>query len=198
MTALLTELARLPAPEPPAKRPSSHALLRKDGDYWTVDDGTVHARLRHAKGITYLDQLLSAPQREFHVLDLVALERGDTAGNRQAAGDAGEVIDRAAQHAYRQRLSELAEELEEAQAFHDCERAARAQAEIDALVEQLTAGLGLGGRSRVGASNAERARVAVTKTLKAAIRRITEVNPRLGHHLTHSVRTGIFCSYSPE
>ncbi len=70
--------------------------------------------------------------------------------------------------------------------------------EIDALVEQLAGAVGLGGRSRVAASTAERARAAVTKALKAAIRRIADVNPQLGHHLTHSIRTGTCCSYSPE
>jgi hypothetical protein len=44
----------------------------------------------------------------------------------------------------------------------------------------------------------ERARKAVTRRIRNAMRRITRAHPRLGQHLATSIRTGEFCSYQPE
>jgi hypothetical protein len=66
------------------------------------------------------------------------------------------------------------------------------------VVDELTAALGLGGRARTTGGSAERARSAVTQRVRATIRRIDGVHPRLGRHLRAAVRTGTFCSYTPE
>ena len=60
----------------------------------------------------------------------------------------GPALDAQAKDAYRRRLEELGEELEEARGWGDPERVARAEAEIDALTEQLAQAFGLGGRDR--------------------------------------------------
>ena len=96
------------------------------------------------------------------------------------------------------RLVELREDLAEAEAWNDPERAARAQAEIDALAHELSAAVGLGGRDRATGSPAERARVSVTRAIRAAMVRIDEADPALGAHLDATIRTGTFCSYSPD
>jgi hypothetical protein len=57
---------------------------------------------------------------------------------------------------------------------------------------------GLGGRDRRAASAAERARINVTRAIKVAIERIAEHNPALATLLTGSIRTGTFCSYTPD
>jgi hypothetical protein len=107
------------------------------------------------------------------------------------------LLDLRAREAYRRRLRELEEDLEEARAWADPERAARAQAEIDALTGELARAAGLGGHGRSLATPAERARVSVTKATRAAIRTIARHNPALGDHLAASVNTGRFCSYAP-
>jgi non-specific serine/threonine protein kinase len=112
-------------------------------------------------------------------------------------GSTGPALDARAKEAYRLRLQELGEELDEARRWADVERAARAEEEIDALTEQLTSALGLGGRDRPGGSPAERARVSVTKAIRSAIRSIDRHSPALGAHLSTAVRTGQFCSYAP-
>jgi hypothetical protein len=48
------------------------------------------------------------------------------------------------------------------------------------------------------ASEAERARVSVTKALKSAIRRIAAQDAELGEHPAHSVKTGTFVAYDPD
>lgn len=69
---------------------------------------------------------------------------------------------------------------------------------MDLLTEQLAAAVGLGGRDRGAASSAERARVTVTKAIRAAQQRIAQEDAELGAHLEVSVRTGSFCVYCPD
>ena len=44
----------------------------------------------------------------------------------------------------------------------------------------------------------ERARINVTRAIKAAVRRIAEQEPELGHLLRGTVRTGTACRYEPD
>jgi hypothetical protein len=46
-------------------------------------------------------------------------------------------------------------------------------------------------------ADAERARVTVTKRIKAALKKIQEHHPSLGYHLTTCIKTGHFCTYTP-
>jgi predicted ATPase len=146
--------------------------------------------LRASKGMVDLSRLLARPGREVHSLELAG------AGVDEAASD--EVIDATARTAYEDRIRELQGDIDEADRDNDIGRLERLQDELDALVEQLAAGLGLGGRHRRTSGTAERARSAVTQRIRATIRRIEEVHPALGKHLRASVRTGVFCSYEPE
>jgi hypothetical protein len=112
--------------------------------------------------------------------------------------DAGPVLDSEAKPAYRTRRDELEQELTEAEAWNDPERVARLRVEADALTHELTAALGLGGRDRSAVSAAERARVSVTRAIRAALARIGEHSTGLGAHLDATIRTGTFCSYTPD
>lgn len=44
----------------------------------------------------------------------------------------------------------------------------------------------------------ERARSAVTKRIKNAIRQIAACHPGLGYHLSTAIRTGRYCTYQPD
>ena len=169
-------------------------LFRRHGDSWVLsyEDETVH--LRDAKGMRYLARLLAQPGREIHVSDLA----GDGAGAAGRSGPIDGVIDEAAAHAYRDRIEELEQDLAEAREWNDAERAARAEAEIDAVTHQLSSAYGLSGQIRQTGDPSERVRKAVTNRIKHSLSRIAEVHEPLGRHLANSVRTGTFCSYSPE
>jgi tetratricopeptide (TPR) repeat protein len=184
-------------------------LFIREGDYWTIGYAGREMRLRDVKGLRYIAQLLKVPGQEVHVLDLAAMVEGAVRPSRrrgeaqddlvaEGLGDAGGVLDAAAKSAYKARLEVLREELEEAQEFNDPERASRAQVEIDALVDQLAAGVGLGGRDRKAASQAERARVNITKSVKDALKKIHENHDLLGEHLRTTIRTGAYCAYLPD
>jgi non-specific serine/threonine protein kinase len=136
---------------------------------------------------------LAEPGREFHVLDLSTPDRRGA-----QLKNAGYVLDEHAKAAYRDRLQELQGEIDEADSWGDLERAARARREVDLLTEQLAYAVGLGGRDRLALSDVERARVTVTKAIRAGARRIVSLDPDLGAHLEVSVRTGTFCVYRPD
>jgi tetratricopeptide (TPR) repeat protein len=215
----------VPAPPPVAPEPSrapapggargpgggQNATLRLEGEIWTVTGADALVRLKDRKGLQYLASLLERPEVEIHAIDLVAgpadaTARGSGAaaaarGNGDVAvsdgGDAGEMLDAEAKAAYRERVLELREELEEAERFHDVERASRLREELDFIGQELARAVGLGGRDRRASSAAERARVNVTRAIRGAVRAIAEHDARLGHHLERSVRTGIFCAYQP-
>jgi len=47
-------------------------VLRREGEYWTIAHAGRLVRLRHSKGLRYLEMLLREPGRPFAVLDLAA------------------------------------------------------------------------------------------------------------------------------
>ena len=162
-------------------------LFRRDEDYWTLVFEGRTCRLKDAKGLRYLALLIHAPNRHFHVAELVRADQvpADAASPTEIAGD------------YRDRLRDLSAELEEAERCNDSGAATRARAAIDELTDELTRILGLDAPpSRAGAS--ELLRLRVTKAIKAAARKIGTQHPALGHHLRTTIRTGSFCSYIPD
>ena len=179
-------------------------MVRREGDYWLLVFDGLSVRTRDLKGMRYLARLLAAPNRELHVLDLVAAESGGgpadgelgTGLRRLVLGDAGEMLDGRAKEAYRRRLVEIEEDIDEAYAVGDGERAAQADAERDFLVRELSRAFGLGGRDRRAASDSERARVSVTRAVRQAMSRIAEHHPQLGEHLNRTIRTGTYCTYA--
>jgi hypothetical protein len=171
-------------------------MFRREGDYWSVVFEGRTVRMRDLKGMRYLARLLAHPGRDFHVLDLVAAETGGQ--SHAALGDAGEMLDARAKNAYRRRLAEIEDDMEQARAIGDTDRAAQSDAERDFLVRELSRAVGLGGRDRRASSASERARVGVTRAVRQAIGRIGEHHPRLGEHLNRAVRTGTHCAYVPD
>lgn len=194
-----------------SEQPSRHAgapvasgaasVFRREGEYWTLAfEGTV-VRLKDAKGFSYIAHLLDQPACEFHVASLATLgEEPTTAGHGRGldGGDLGAILDPQATTAYKRRLAELREELEDATRAADLGRAACAREEIAQLTYALTAAYGLGGRARKTGDPAERVRKAVTNQIRRCVERIQAEHPELGRHLTNTLRTGVFCRYTPE
>jgi len=108
------------------------------------------------------------------------------------------MLDPQARAAYKRRVSELREELAEAQEFHDLGRSERLTDEIDFLTQELASAVGLGGRARRVGSPTERARVNITRAIKLALRKIGEHHAALAQHLATTIKTGTYCSYTPD
>jgi hypothetical protein len=180
-------------------------VLRREGEYWTVGYRGVACRLRDAKGLHHIARLLAHPERDFDARDLMA---SGGRGDRQARegllpgsavkgrwSDAAPLLDSEARASYSDRLADLREQLAEAERFNDMGRASAAREEIEALAAQLAAAVGIGGRSRRFPSDAERARVTVTKRIKDVIRRLRVAHPALARHLALAIKTGYVCRY---
>ena len=191
--------------------PTRGNAFRREGEFWTVVYEGSLVRLRDSKGLRYLATLLASPGREFHVIDLAQEHRETSAPpgqwRRSASGeleprpdlgDAGEMLDATAKAAYKARMEDLQAELDEAESLNDPARAAAAREEIDFIASELARAVGLGGRDRRAASHAERARLNVTRAIRAAMRNLDRANPALGRHLSSTVRTGRYCSYTPD
>jgi len=186
------------------------ASLRREGDVWRVEFEGRTRFVKDAKGLRHLALLLDNPGVEFHAVDIVGAAEGTTAAGRAGVagdadvevrrgdGDAGALLDPQAKREYRARLEDLRAEIEEAEDFNDPERAARAREEMEFIARELSSAVGLGGRDRKAASNAERARVNVTRAVKGVIRRIAAEDESLGRELETTVHTGYFCRYEPD
>jgi hypothetical protein len=105
--------------------------------------------LPDVKGLRDLSVLLAAPGRDVRVFTLL--------GRDVPASGSDPVLDDRAKARYRTRLGELDGEIDEAVGFHDTHRAERLYAEREALVAELTAAAGLGGRDRRLGDETERA-----------------------------------------
>jgi pimeloyl-ACP methyl ester carboxylesterase len=186
-------LAALAAAPVPVVDDDGGPMLRRDGEVWTVrrDGRTVHAR--HSRGLADLALLVAQPGRRFAAAELVAAAHGEP----PVAATAAPVLDETARAQFRARLAALDEALATAGAGERPERAARLEAEREAILGELRAATGLGGRRRALGDEAERARKAVTARIRESIARLHKLDGGLGAHLEAAVETGASCVYAP-
>lgn len=202
MTRLLAALDQAKRPRKPG-----HLTLRPEDDFWLVGFADAVIRVPDSLGLRYLDLLIRQPGQDLAALELIQLATGPVGpastatsedGLHHASGaPADNVLDQQARTAYRQRLSALDEELAEAEAWHDTERASRLRAEKDFLVRELAAATGLGGRPRRLGAESEHARLNVTRAIRSAIAKVRDRAPAAAAHLDRSIRTGTRCSCTP-
>jgi tetratricopeptide (TPR) repeat protein len=176
------------------------AVLTRDDGWWTATCGDTKVRLRDTKGLRYLAGLVARPGTERHVIDLVDEADGLSPEglDRRQLGHAGPHADAQTRNVYRRRVVALRDQIEDALAVEDDERAAALQTELDTVVAELARSFGLGGRDRWASSAAEKARLNVTRALRSALAKLTEALPDAGSVLDRRVRTGAFCAYQPH
>jgi hypothetical protein len=170
--------------------PAPIGWIEQRGDTYEIGFAGRVVSVRRSKGLDDVVRLIDAEGREVHCLDL--------AGAAVEDSTTGLVLDDTARRQYERRIRELQEDVEEAEHDNDLARAYRSQVELDALIDHLTAALGVGNKTRSGGGTGERARSAVTHRIRAAVRQLEKVNPNLGRHLSHAINTGTYCSYRPE
>jgi hypothetical protein len=161
-----------------APAPALRAGLRHEQDVWRIDYEGRSVWLPDAKGLHHLAVLLASPGTPIAAVRLA-----------NGAPSADPAAERAAQ---RERAAELQEEIEEARTFNDPERIARATEALEVLLAEL---------SHPGAAAGpagERARLNVTRAIRAAVKRIGEQEPELGLLLQAAIRTGSSCAYEPD
>jgi non-specific serine/threonine protein kinase len=182
-------------------------LFLRQNNYWAIRYHGHTELFKSARGLDYLAILLRDPGREFHVRELVACPMDAStpaavvAGNGRVTGvfyAGASLLDAQAKAEYKCRINELRQELDQVKRFNDLQRKTQIQNELQAIADHLASAMGLGGRDRKTSSDAERARSAVTKCIKKAVREIGEAIPSLGYHLAVRIKTGYFCSYNPH
>lgn len=167
---------------------SSYAFIKR-GDLWEI---TFHGKEIIAielKGFFDIAKMLADPEKEFHCTELMGTA---------VFADGEPVFDDKAKKAYRRRLLELKEEIDETDLHFNHERRVQLQMEYDSLMRHLTSSLGIGGKSRKMNDPVEKVRSAVTWRVRKAIQRLEKEHPALGKHLSVSIKTGVFCAYKPE
>jgi hypothetical protein len=165
--------------------------LLRDGPQWRLEAGAETVALADIRGLHYLRQLVSAPGAEIAALDLVA------GGPGLQSAPSEPLLDAETRTAYRARLAGLEQHLDDADQTGDAVRAAALEAERVALVAELRAATGLGGRPRRHSAEAERARVNATRALATALSRLETGAPLAAGHLRASLRTGGRFRYQP-
>jgi predicted ATPase len=179
------EQTRLGQATPAADKPN---LFRRDGAVWHLTYRGTTIRMPDAKGLRDIATLLARPGEPVRATKLAGLV---------APAGADPVLDDQARAAYKARLADLDQDIDDATANNDPERAARAAAERDALIGELSHALGLGGRARRLGDDSERARKAVTARIHHAIDHLERYHPDLAAHLRAAIRTGTACVYLP-
>lgn len=175
---------------PPAR--GAHATMRRLSTGWLIESPQGRANLDHSVALEQLARLLAAAPSPVSAVELSGSTPAAT------ASDLGPLLDAEAKRAYRRRIEELHVDIDDADADADLERAERARLELEALIAELRRAVGLGGRDRPQSSGAERARINVARNLRRAVRTVSHQLPTLGAHLEVSIRTGRWCSYSPD
>jgi tetratricopeptide (TPR) repeat protein len=174
-------------------------VFRKEGDYWAISFDNVLVRVRHSLGMQYIATLIAAGGNEIHVLDLVSGDAEDREMLGAIASVAEEpVLDPQARSQYRQRLSELDQELELALDCNDSGRIELLRQEKHSIAAELAASYGLGRRPRTAPNVLERARIRVKNRLTSALTAIKKHHEPAWRHFEASLRTGRTCSYRPE
>lgn len=174
----------------PKPTPRQRNTFKKHKRMWHMAFEDTTIQLPEVKGFFDLARLLATPGKEVHCTEMMGTP--DSLSNHDTA------IDEKARQAYTRRIRELHDEIATTEEMNDLGRMEKLSTELDQLTEHLTKALGIGQRPRPLNAPAERARAAVTWRIRNAIKKINNAHPALGHHLTHAIRTGNFCSYIPE
>jgi hypothetical protein len=187
-------------------------LFKRSGKVWKIRYEGTEISLPHLKGLGFLGALLREPGREFHVPELIAaageapaptpgLASARKLGVELSADGldaAGEKLDPKAKADYNNRLQEIDQELEQADANRDLAAAEKLREERQFLVDELLSASGLRGRSRQLDDPVKRDRDRVRNVINRALGKIREQHPTLADHLDGAIRRGKHWSYHPE
>ena len=175
---------------------SQPPTFRREGQFWRVWFDNETTTLEDSVGVRYIARLLATPGDEIGCLKLVALEAGETAP--PTLGSSGLATDAKSLKAYRHRVEQLGEQLDEARAKGEGDKALELQQEHDQLKAHVASVAGKGGRARKVADDGERARKAVLAAIRRPMEVLKKDHPGLWRHLFKHLKTGTFCQYSPE
>ena len=193
------------------------SVFMRQRKLWTLAFRGLTAHLNDARGLGYIAGLLRQPGQQFAVIDIFAAnwvprpdhsrtpvpgnlppEVAEAALSVGGAGADDPLLDAQARAAYQARYVELRADLDQAEAHHNPEHAARIRAEMAMLTDQLKAASGLRGRARTFSDPDEKARQSVSTAIRRSLQAIGAAHPELGRHLHGALKLGYVCSYDPD
>jgi len=176
--------------------PKDRRVFQKQGKTWLAVYDGVPKSIGDSVGMTYICRLLQSGGQDIHAATLRGAGTGKD--NPIVLGSAGEVIGDRARREYRERITEIDEDLAEAESNHDLARKDRLNEEREALIKEITRSTGLHGENREASSDRERARQSVSAAIHRALKAIKKEHEPLWQHLTNSLKIGEFLSYQPD
>ena len=166
--------------------------FRQTGDIWTISFAGKTIHLKDARGLHDIALLIKQSGKELHVGDMV------DSGYLVASSSESTVIDQQAINQYKQRLLDIIEQKPAAAEAGDESAYKNLEQEEEAILQSLSQSMGLNGAARAFNNPTEKARKAVAARLRTALKKIVSAHPDLGDHLEMALKTGNFCSYSPD
>ena len=205
----------VPAVSPKEKQPDN--FFRKRGGGWEArfNRGNTINIIGVDKGAEYINLLLAHPDREASVYEVVCgyalgvadqansgLEHDDIEDGFQVTtgaplSDAGVVMDRKAVEQYRAKYQSLVTEKAEAEEDGDHQRVEEIEDEMAQIADEITAGVGKGGKLRKAGDKRKNVRDAFRNAVNRAITAIGKYDKPLAEHLKVSIKHGNEVVYRP-
>jgi len=180
--------------------------FEKTGDVWSLQFEGTSVLVVHRIGMAYIEHLLRSPNHPLSCMKLQAavggnpdgrtvLDKQDEAELPAASFVGNEILDEPARKQYRERLASIEDELQQAERNNDMGQRERLTEEKQWLIEELKSKIGLAGRPRRFATDAEKARKAVSGAIVASLKMIGKQHPELAKHLDDRIDRGAHCCY---
>ena len=208
----------LPTEFPPdaKKQTPAENSFTLNGDYWEICYDGQCKFIKNSLGIQYIKYLIQNKGKEVHVTELfyhqnplpidVTNTASSTLGSQKSEAKelpistfrgTGPLMDEQGKNAYKNRIKELDEQIEEAGGLGDTNKTEELKDEKDKIVNQLAADFGLGGKPRSSNDFYEQIRKNVTNCINREKSKLKKSFPELETHLMF-INTGWECSYSPK
>lgn len=179
---------------------------------WIIEfDGQVFPALPHRIGFSFIQHLLKNPGKSISAKELSSLSsknieitETETINALLSEGlsiidssNAGQCIDSLAMKAYKSRIDELKDLIEDAREFDNIDSIENYEYEYDAILSELRRSTNLNGIPKIDKSDNRRVSQTVSKSIKNAINEIIKQSPGLAKYLTNYISTGNKCEYKP-
>lgn len=179
---------------------------------WIIEfDGQVFPALPHRIGFSFIQHLLKNPGKSISAKELSSLSSKnieiteiETINAFLSVGlsiidssNAGQCIDSVAMKAYKSRIDELKDLIEDAREFDDIESIENYEDEYDAILSELRRSTNLKGMPKIDKSDNRRISQTVSASIKNAICEIVLQSPDLAKHLKEAIKKGNECEYNP-
>jgi hypothetical protein len=191
-------------------------LFWRSGDVWEIAfNGGKPFHLKNRVGVRYIHLLLCHPNDPIGAMEMVTKSGARGAEEQPAANihveeadeeklpiydpaSGGEMVDSDTLQQYKERLEDIREERDRANAMGDDKRVAKLDHEEERILQEMKRSTGLWGRPRAFTNDKERARNSVTQEISRAYKTIKTHDPQLVKYLTDTITRSYSCIYVPS